>query len=130
MNSARWWLFSVILANISSVFLLIRLFKAEGKRYWDILHFSKATAGKDVLWLLGSSVIGVPVMAAPMNTLAAFIFGDSLTPINLMFRPSAGLGAGGRFSLSFDNRLCQITHLFRVCSAANSCSAKKWLAGL
>jgi len=89
-ESARWWVFFVIPANLVSVFLLVRLFKSEGKRYLDILRFSKATAGKDVAWLLGSSVVGVPVMAAPMNTLAAWIFGDSMAPINMMFKPLPG----------------------------------------
>ena len=32
-ESVRWWLFSVILANLASIYLLVRLFKAEGKRY-------------------------------------------------------------------------------------------------
>jgi hypothetical protein len=66
------------------------LFQSEGKRYLDILRFSKATVGKDVLWLLGSSVVGIPIMAAPMNTLAALIFGDSMAPIQMMFRPLPG----------------------------------------
>jgi hypothetical protein len=86
-ESARWWLFSVIPANLVSVFLLVRFFKAEGKNYLDLLRFSKVTVGKDLVWLFGSSLIGVPVMAAPMNTLAVLIFGASMTPINMMFRP-------------------------------------------
>jgi hypothetical protein len=86
-ESARWWLFSVIAANLVSVFLLISLLEGEGKSYLDLLRFSKGTAGRDLAWLFGSSVIGVPVMAAPMNTLAALIFGASMIPINMMFRP-------------------------------------------
>jgi hypothetical protein len=86
-ESARWWVFSVILANLASVFLLVTVFKAEGKRYVDILRFSRATLGKDLLWLFGSSIIGVPIMAAPMNVLAPAIFGEAMAPINMMFRP-------------------------------------------
>ena len=101
-ESARWWLFTVILANLVSVFLLVRLFKAEGKRYLDILRFSKATVGKDLLWIFGSSVVGVPVMAAPMNTLAPLIFGDRMTPVNMMFQPLPGwaLALGFLFPLT------------------------------
>ncbi len=51
------------------------------------MRFNKVTIGKDLLWLLGASLIGIPIMAAPMNTLAAFIFGDLMTPIHMMFRP-------------------------------------------
>jgi len=86
-ESSRWWLFAVILANLVSIFLLVRLFKAEGKRYLDILRFSKATLGKDLLWFFGSSIIGLPIMAAPMYILPTAIFGDSMIPVNMMFRP-------------------------------------------
>ena len=89
-ESARWWLLCVILANLASIYLLVRLFKAEGKRYLDLFRFSKATLGKDLLWLLGFSVIGIPLMATPMNSLAELIFGDAMVPINMMFRPLPG----------------------------------------
>jgi hypothetical protein len=85
-GSAAWWVYSVIPTNLVSFFLLTRLYKAEGKSYWDNMRFSKATVGKDLLWLLGVTVIGTPIMAAPMNTLAVYIFGDKMAPINTMFR--------------------------------------------
>ncbi len=89
-ESARWWLFTVSAANLAGIVLLVRLFKAEGKRYLDLLRFSKATLGKDLLWLLGVSLVGAPVMAAPMNNLAELIFGDAMAPIDMMFRPLPG----------------------------------------
>jgi hypothetical protein len=61
--------------------------RAEGKKYFDLLRFSRATWKADVLWLVGLSVIGLPIAAAPMNTLAAAIFGDAMTPVRMMFRP-------------------------------------------
>ena len=101
-GSARWWLFSVIAANLVSVILLNWLFKKEGKSYWDNLRFHKATVGKDLLWLLGTSVIGIPIMAAPMNNLAALIFGDPMAPINMMFLtlPTWALALGFLFPLT------------------------------
>lgn len=102
VESARWWVFTVIFANLTNVILLVRVFKAEGKRYLDILRFSKATFGRDLLWLLGVTVVGTPIMAAPMNTLAAWIFGDSMTPINMMFitLPGWALALGFLFPLT------------------------------
>ena len=85
--SARWWPFVVILTNIVSIYLLVRLFKAEGKRYLDILRFSRDTVKKDLLWFFGSGIIGLPIAAAPMNTLAAALFGDAMIPVNMMFHP-------------------------------------------
>src|SRR5512140_3569417 len=85
-ESAGWWLYAVIPANLVSVYLLVILFKAEGKRYLDLLRFTKGTVGKDLLWLLGSSVVGVPAMALPLTNLAVLIFGNAMEPVNMMFK--------------------------------------------
>lgn len=86
-ESARWWVFVAILANIVSVYLLIAAYKTEGKGYLDTIRFSRGALKTDLLWFFGSSIIGIPIMAAPMNTLAAAIFGDPMIPINMMFLP-------------------------------------------
>ena len=86
-ESARWWVFMVAFANLVSIGLLVWAFRAEGKRYLDILRFSRQTLKTDLLWLIGSSVIGLPIAAAPMGNLAVWLFGDSMTPVNMMFRP-------------------------------------------
>lgn len=85
-ESARWWTFLAILANIVTIYLLVRVFNAEGKRYLDILRFSRGTLKTDLLWFVGSSLIAMPIAAAPMNTLGAAIFGDPMIPTNMMFR--------------------------------------------
>jgi hypothetical protein len=86
-EAPRWWPFVAILTNFTSIYLLVRLFRAEGGRYLNLLRFSRATVKKDLLWLLGTSVIGLPIMAAPISTLAAAIYGDPMIPITMMFRP-------------------------------------------
>ena len=86
-ESARWWVFVAILANLVSIYLLVSAYKAEGKRYLDSIRFSRATLKPDLLWFFGLSIIGIPIMGAPMNTLAAAIFGDAMVPINIMFLP-------------------------------------------
>ena len=86
-ESARWWPFMAIFANVVSVFLLVRLFKAEGKHYLDVIRFSRATLKTDLLWFFGFSIIGLPIAAAPMNALGASIFGDRMAPIYMMFLP-------------------------------------------
>jgi hypothetical protein len=89
-ESARWWLFAVVLTNFVSICLLIRLFRAEGRRYSDAIRFSRPTLKTDLAWLFGSSVIGLPIAAAPMTALAAALFGDPMTPLHMMFRPLPG----------------------------------------
>ena len=86
-EAARWWIFLPIFGNIGSILLLIIVFRAEGKRFLDILRFSLGTVKTDLLWFFGSGLIGLPIAAAPMNFLGAAIFGDRMVPINMMFRP-------------------------------------------
>ena len=86
-ESARWWTFLPIFTNIVSIYLLVRVYNAEGKRYLDALKFSRDTFKTDLLWFFGLSIIGLPIASAPMNTLAIAIFGDAMTPVNMMFRP-------------------------------------------
>lgn len=86
-ESARWWTFMVSLANIASLYLLVRLFKAEGKRFWDILRFSRETWKTDLLWFIGFSIVATPFIAAPREPLAKAIFGDAMIATNMFFRP-------------------------------------------
>jgi hypothetical protein len=87
LESARWWPFVAIFTNIVSIVLLIVLFRKEGKQYFQLLRFSRETVKKDLLWLLGMTVIGGPIMALPMNIVGEAIFGDPMIPTNMMFRP-------------------------------------------
>jgi hypothetical protein len=85
-ESARWWTFIVFLANFASIYLLVRLFNTEGKRFFDILHFSRETWKTDLLWFLGFSIIGLPIAAMVKDPLAVAIFGDAMTPTKMLFR--------------------------------------------
>ncbi len=86
-ESARWWTFMAFLTNFVSIFLLVRLFRAEGRNFFDILRFSKVTWKKDLLWFIGFSIVAMPMMALPREPLARAIFGDVNTANTLFFRP-------------------------------------------
>lgn len=86
-GSARYWMLLAALANVVSLYLLIRVFNDEGKRFWDMLRFSRATWKTDLLWFIGLSIIGMPIAGAPREPLAAAIFGDAMIATNLLFRP-------------------------------------------
>jgi hypothetical protein len=87
LESARWWPFVAIFTNLVSIVFLIVLFRKEGKQFFQLLRFSRETVKKDLLWLLGLTVIGGPIMALPMNIVGKAIFGDPMIPTNMMFRP-------------------------------------------
>ena len=86
-ESARWWTFMTFLANFVSIYLLIRLFSAEGKRFFDLFKFSRTEWKKDLLWFIGFSIIAMPIVGAPREPLAKAIFGDATIANNMMFRP-------------------------------------------
>jgi hypothetical protein len=86
-ESARWWTLMVSLANFVSIYLLVRLYNAEGKRFFDLFKFSRATWKKDLLWFIGLSIIAMPLVAAPREPLAKAIFGDAMIATNMLFRP-------------------------------------------
>jgi hypothetical protein len=86
-ESARWWTFVAILANFVSIYLLVRVFNAEGKRYFEAIRFSRSTVKTDLIWFFLSGLIGMPVATAPMNIVGSAIFGDPLIPTHMMFRP-------------------------------------------
>jgi hypothetical protein len=86
-ESTRYWTFLAFLANFVSIYLLVRLFNAEGKGYFEIIRFSRATWKTDLLWFLVASIIAMPIAAAPREPLAIVIFGDAMTATNMLFRP-------------------------------------------
>ncbi|RPI88328.1 MAG: hypothetical protein EHM41_01775 [Chloroflexi bacterium] len=85
-TSAIWWPFSVILANLVSLFLLIRFFRDEGNKYWDIFHFSKQHVKGDLLVVFGLVVISGPIAFLPNLALAGWLFDDPQNAMNLMVR--------------------------------------------
>src|SRR5689334_3929806 len=62
-ESARWWTFTAFFTNVVSIYLLARLFKSEGKNYFEAIRFSRTTWKTDLLWFIGFSIIGLPVAA-------------------------------------------------------------------
>jgi hypothetical protein len=59
----------------------------EGNRYLDAIKFSHLTWKKDLLWFLGASIIGLPIISLPMNFLGDALFGDRMIPTYMMFQP-------------------------------------------
>jgi hypothetical protein len=86
-EAAKWWTFMAFLANFVSIYLLVRVFNAENKCYFDILRFSRATWKTDLLWFFGFCIIGLPIAAVVRDPLAAAIFGDVDIPVDMLFRP-------------------------------------------
>ena len=85
-ESARWWMLIVSLANIISIYFLVRLFSLEGKRYFDVIRFSRETWKTDLFWFVVASMVGIPIATVVKDPLAVAIFGDAMIPTTMMFR--------------------------------------------
>ena len=86
-ESAAWWPISIILTDLAGLFLLIRLYQQEGKRYWELFHIKRQHIKKDLLLMLGFMVILGPVGFLPNILSAQWLFGDSQIALDLLVRP-------------------------------------------
>ena len=85
--SATWWMFSVTAANLVCLALLIRLYRAEGKRYWDIFRVERQHLLDDLLLLVGVFAIGGPLAYFPNVLLAGWLFGNPAAVLDMLVRP-------------------------------------------
>jgi len=129
-ESARYWMFLPTLANLASLYLLIRLFKAEGKRFWDILHFSRETWKADLLWFIVLSIIAMPILEAPRVPLAKAIFGDDMIATNLLFQPIPTWAFVLGFLFPLTIWFAELPTYFGYCMPRLSEQINGWLAWL
>jgi hypothetical protein len=86
-TSANWWPFVVFITNLICLALLVRIFRAEGKRYWEIFRFQREHVKRDLLTLLVITIITAPVSILPNTLLGGWLFGDSNATLALFVRP-------------------------------------------
>lgn len=86
-EAANWWPLVVTIGNVICLFLLIRLFRAEGKRFWDIFRIQRERIKGDLLALLVVLVIMGPVSYLPNIMLGKWLFGNPEETLDLIIRP-------------------------------------------
>jgi len=85
-ESARWWVFSAIVTNLVSTFLLVWALRTEGRRYLDFLRFERKTFWTDLALAAGVFILAAPIGLIPGNLVAQMLFGASDVPVVMMFR--------------------------------------------
>jgi hypothetical protein len=85
--STAWWTVTATLTNLVCIFLLIRLFDAEGLRYRELFRFQRDSLKTDLLWVLGVILLSVPAAIFPNYFIAQWLFGDSEAVLPLFFKP-------------------------------------------
>jgi len=129
-ESARYWMFLPTMGNIVSLYLLIRVFKAEEKRFWDILRFSRETWKTDLLWFIVVSVIAMPIVNAPREPLAKAIFGSSMIATNMLFQPIPAWVFVLGFLFPLTIWFAELPTYFGYCMPQLSKQINGWLAWL
>lgn len=86
-DSAGWWTFSALFANLVSIMLLVWLFQQEKKRYFDLLSFSRRTMWKDIGITFLTMIVLLPLSIFPNQWLATWLFGSNEIAFSLFFRP-------------------------------------------
>lgn len=86
-DGADWWLFGVTLVNLICLAAMIFLFRAEGKKYWDVFRIQRGTVGRDLAALLGLMFIIGPISYFPNVWLASALFDNPQAALDLILRP-------------------------------------------
>ena len=86
-SSANWWPFAVTITNFICLFLLVHLFKRDGKRFWSIFRIQKEHVKSDLLALFGLMIVLGPVSYLPNVLLGGYLFGDPQRTLDLLIRP-------------------------------------------
>ena len=87
IDSAAWWPIAVILTNLVCLVLLIRFYRQESSRFWDIFRIERQFIKADLLFLLGFLVVAGPLGYLPNILSARWLFGDPQIALDLLVRP-------------------------------------------
>ncbi|MBN1926535.1 MAG: hypothetical protein JW798_11935 [Prolixibacteraceae bacterium] len=82
-----WWIISGLFTNVFTFLLLIKLFRIEGKGYFDNLIPKRDSWIKDLLLTLAMMLIAAPLAMFPNIFLAKLLFGSQEITTQLFFRP-------------------------------------------
>ena len=85
--AAAWWPFTVALTNALYLVVLTRLFRAEGRSFWQIFRVQLQHLRSDLLALLGLMVILGPVSYLPNLLLGGWLFGNPQATLDFLVRP-------------------------------------------
>jgi len=77
LASVAWWPFAAVLTNLVVLFLLSRLFGAEGGKLTALYKFQRGEVWKDLLIIFGLLIVAGPVGFLPNILVARWLYGGS-----------------------------------------------------
>jgi hypothetical protein len=114
--SIAWWPLAVSLTGAVNLALLVRLLRAEGTSYREMVRFRRGEVGKDLLWLLGLLVVSAPLSMLPSQLLATALFGsiEAASALYIKALPVAA-AAALMFLMPLAQGLTELPNYFAYC---------------
>ncbi len=85
-TSIKWWPFGVVLTNVITVAVLIKLFIAEGSSYLSLFRIDRAQLRSDLLPVLGLILLMAGLAVVPNILLAILLFGSAEAPADMFIK--------------------------------------------
>lgn len=85
-NSQSFWILFVSITNLLNLFILIKLYKLEGKNFFESIWFKRNGWWKDLLITLGLFLVLIPLAIFPNMVLSTILFGTKEYGNELLFR--------------------------------------------
>ncbi len=114
--SVAWWPLAIFLTGAVNLALLVRLLRAEGSSYRDMVRFRSGEVGKDLLWLLALLVVSAPLSMLPSQLLATALFGSVEAASALYIQPlPLAAAAALMFLMPLAQGLTELPNYFGYC---------------
>ena len=97
-DGTAWWPIVVTITNVICLITLIYLFRAEGKKYWDIFRIRRVNIKSDLLALAATFLVIGPLGYFPNVLLGGWLFGDSEAVLELFAISDGGGQILGRLA--------------------------------
>ena len=85
--SAAWWPWTAILTSLVCLVMLSELLRREGGQLRDLYRLDRRYIGRDVLTVVGLSLVSLPVSYLPSLVLGAWLFGSMQVVYGMFFQP-------------------------------------------
>lgn len=86
-ESQYWWPLSALMTNLVSIYLLVLLFRREGKTYLENFRFKKTNWKNDLLIFVGLFILTGPIAMLPNFLLSSMLWETAEIPVEMMFGP-------------------------------------------
>ncbi len=85
-DAVAWWPVSIVGANLTTLAVLLWLLRREGGSYREMVRIDRHTIGRDMLALLGVTLLAGVLASIPSALISMALWGDPAAGSNMVFR--------------------------------------------